>query len=88
MQGLGMARANGVGHGFNEAFSDYGKGVTNFEAVQNDRFGEGWYIVSGKKAGENVEPGHKLEFANGNHYYNQALGVHLFASGYILDSEL
>ena len=88
MQGLGMARANGVGHGFIEAFSDYGKGVTNFEAVQNDRFGEGWYIVSGKKAGENVEPGHKLEFANGNHYYNQALGVHLFASGYILDSEL
>ena len=88
MQGLGMSRANGVGHGFIEAFSDYGKGVTNFEAVQNDRFGEGWYIVSGKKAGENVEPGHKLEFANGNHYYNQALGVHLFASGYILDSEL
>lgn len=88
MQGLGMARANGVGHGFSEAFYDYGKGVTNFEAVQNDRFGEGWHIVSGTKAGTDVEPGHKLEFVNGNHYYNKALGVHLFASGYILDSEL
>ena len=88
MQGLGMARANGVGHGFIEAFTDYGKGVTNFEAVQNDRFGEGWYIVSGKKAGTDVEPGHKLEFANGNHYYNRTLGIHLFASGYILDAEL
>ena len=87
-QGLGKARANGVGHGFDEAFTDYDKGVTNFEAVQNDRFGEGWYIVSGKKAGTDVEAGHKLEFANGTHYYNRNLGVHLFASGYILDSEL
>ena len=87
-QGLGLARANGVGHGFEEAMYDYGKGVTNFEAVQNDRFGKGWEIISGKKAGTKVEEGHKLEFANGTHYYNRDLGVHLFASGYILDSEL
>ena len=87
-QGLGMARANGVGHGFDEAMTDYGKGVTNFEAVQNDRFGEGWTIVAGKKADTKVEAGHKIEFANGNHYYNEAKGVHLFTSGYVLDSEL
>ena len=87
-QGLGLARANGVGHGFEEAMYDYGRGVTNFEAVQNDRFGKGWEIISGKKAGTKVEEGHKLEFANGTHYYNRDLGVHLFASGYILDSEL
>lgn len=87
-QGLGMARANGVGHGFEEAMTDYGKGVTNFEAVQNDRFGEGWVILQGKKEGTAVEPGHKLEFVNGTHYYNEALGVHLFASGYALDSEV
>lgn len=87
-QGLGLARANGVGHGFEEAMYDYGRGVTNFEAVQNDRFGKGWEIISGKKAGTKVEEGHKVEFANGTHYYNRDLGVHLFASGYILDSEL
>ena len=87
-QGLGMARANGVGHDFDEAMTDYDKGVTNFEAVQNDRFGEGWTIVEGKKKGSAVETGHKLEFVNGTHYYNEARGVHLFTSGYILDSEL
>ena len=87
-QGLGAARAYGVGHSFEEAMYDYGKGVTNFEQVQNDRFGEGWVIVSGKKAGEAVKPGHKLEFVNGNHYYNEALGVHLFPGGYALDAEV
>lgn len=88
VQGLGRARANGVGHGFEEALTDYGEGVTNFEAVQNDRFGEGWEIVEGKKAGTVVEPGHKLEFANGTHYYNKNLGLHLFQSFYIYDNEL
>ena len=88
MQGLGWARANGVGHGFEEAMTKYGEGVTNFEAVQNDRFGKGWVIVSGKKAGEAVEEGHKIEFANGNHYYNAEKGIHLFASGYVMDSQL
>ena len=87
-QGLGQARALGLGHGFEEAMTDYGKGVTNFEAVQNDRFGEGWKIVDGKKAGTDVEPGHKLEFSSGTHYYNESLGLHLFSSFYIYDNEL
>lgn len=87
-QGLGEARAIGVGHGFEEAMTDYDKGVTNFEAVQNDRFGEGWEILAGEKAGETVEPGHKLEFSNGTHYYNKRLGLHLFSSFYIYDNEL
>ena len=88
-QGLGMARANGVGHAFmDEAFTDYGKGVTNFEDVQNDRFGKGWTIVEGAKAGENVSEGHKLEFANGTHYYNAERGLHLFKSWYVYDNEL
>lgn len=87
-QGLGIARANGVGHGFDEAFYDYGKGVTNFEDVQNDRFGDGWVILEGKKAGQEVASEHKIEFANGTHYYNAALGVHLFSNGYVLDSEM
>lgn len=87
-QGLGKARAIGGAHGFDEAMTDYDKGVTNFEAVQNDRFGEGWEIVEGKKAGTKVEPGHKLEFANGTHYYNERLGLHLFQSFYIYDNEL
>lgn len=87
-QGLGKARAIGVGHGFEEAMTDYDKGVTNFEAVQNDRFGEGWEILEGKKAGTSVEPGHKLEFANGTHYYNKDLGLHLFPSFYIYDNEI
>lgn len=87
-QGLGEARAIGVGHGFEEALTDYDKGVTNFEAVQNDRFGEGWTIVEGKKAGQAVDPGHKLEFVNGTHYYNEDLGLHLFPTFYIYDSEL
>ena len=68
--------------------TDYDKGVTNFEAVQNDRFGEGWVILEGKKAGTAVDPGHKLEFANGTHYYNEERGLHLFPSFYIYDSEL
>jgi hypothetical protein len=88
LQGLGKARANGVGHGFEEAFTRYDEGVTNFEAVQNDRFGKGWVIVEGKKAGEAVEEGHKLEFVNGTHYYNSEMGLHLFASTYVFDSEL
>ena len=50
LQGLGRARANGIGHPFSEAMHDYNKGVTNFEDVQNDRFGEGWVIVEGMKA--------------------------------------
>ena len=87
-QGLGDARALGLGHGFEEAMTDYDKGVTNFEAVQNDRFGEGWEILEGTKAGTKVTPGHKLEFANGTHYYNAGLGLHLFSSKYIFDSEL
>ena len=87
-QGLGDARALGVGHGFEEAMTDYDKGVTNFEAVQNDRFGEGWEILEGTKAGTKVTPGHKLEFANGTHYYNAGLGLHLFKSTYIFDSEI
>ena len=90
LQGLGRARANGVGHGFEEAFTRYGEGVTNFEAVQNDRFGAGWVIVEGKKekVGSEVEEGHKLEFVNGKHYYNRAMGLHLFASTYVFDNEL
>ena len=88
MQGLGKVRALGVGHPFSEAFTDYDKGVTNFEDVQNDRFGEGWVVVSGKKAGNAVEAGHKIEFANGNHYYNKQLGLHLFSSFYIYDNEI
>ena len=90
LQGLGKARANGVGHGFEEAFTRYDEGVTNFEAVQNDRFGKGWVIVEGKeeKVGTVVEEGHKLEFVNGKHYYNSEMGLHLFASMYIFDSEL
>ena len=90
LQGLGRARANGVGHGFEEAFTRYGEGVTNFEAVQNDRFGAGWVIVEGKKekVGTEVEEGHKLEFVNGKHYYNKAMGLHLFASTYVFDNEL
>ena len=87
-QGLGNARALGMGHGFEEAFTDYDKGVTNFEAVQNDRFGEGWVVVEGAKAGTAVDPGHKLEFTNGTHYYNEGLGIHLFSSFYIYDNEL
>lgn len=87
-QGLGKARAIGGAHGFDEALSDWDKGVTNFEAVQNDRFGEGWEVVDGKRAGTAVEPGHKLEFANGTHYYNKSLGLHLFSSFYIYDSEI
>lgn len=85
-QGLGEARA--LGHSFEEALTDYGKGVTNFEAVQNDMFGEGWEVVEGKKAGTKVEPGHKLEFSDGTHYYNAGLGLHLFRSKYIFDSEM
>ena len=88
LQGLGRARANGVGHPFSEALSDYNKGVTNFEAVQNDRFGEGWVIVEGKKAGTAIESGHKLEFVNGTHMYNERLGVHLFKDGYIFDKDI
>lgn len=90
LQGLGRARANGVGHGFEEAFTRYDEGVTNFEAVQNDRFGKGWIIVEGKedKVGTAVEEGHKLEFVNGKHYYNSEMGLHLFASMYVFDSEL
>ena len=87
-QGLGKARANGVGHGFEEAMTRYNEGVTNFEDVQNDRFDKGWVIIEGKKAGTAVEEGHKLEFANGTHYYNKERGIHLFKSSYILDSEL
>lgn len=84
-QGLGMARA--MKH-FEEALTDYDKGVTNFEAVQNDRFGKGWKILEGKKKGTNVQEGHKLEFVNGTHYYNKELGLHLFSSWFVKDSEL
>ncbi len=88
-QGLGIARANGVGHNFvDEAYTDYGKGVTNFEDVQNDRFGGGWTILEGAKAGQDVEEGHKLEFANGTHYYNAERGIHLFNTWYVFDNEL
>ncbi len=88
-QGLGIARANGVGHAFmDEAFTNYGKGVTNFEDVQNDRFGAGWTIVEGTKAGQEVSEGHKIEFANGTHYYNAERVLHLFKSWYVFDNEL
>jgi hypothetical protein len=87
-QGLGFARALQPGTFTKEAFTDYDKGVTNFEDVQNDRFGPGWTIISGTKAGTDVEEGHKLEFANGTHYYNKNLGVHLFKSFYVLDKDL
>ena len=91
-QGLGKARAASPdaskGAFEVEAMTDYNKGVTNFEQVQNDRFGEGWVVVEGKKAGEKVSKGHKLEFVNGKHYYNESLGVHLFSNGYVYDSEL
>ena len=88
LQGLGRARANGIGHPFSEAMHDYNKGVTNFEDVQNDRFGEGWVIVEGKKAGTAIKGGHKLEFVNGTHMYNERLGVHLFEGGYIFDKDI
>lgn len=88
LQGLGRARANGIGHPFSEAMHDYNKGVTNFEDVQNDRFGEGWVIVEGKKAGTAIKDGHKLEFVNGTHMYNERLGVHLFKDGYIFDKDI
>lgn len=88
-QGLGDERAASPKDKFEvEAMTDYDKGVTNFEQVQNDRFGEGWVIVEGKKNGTAVEPGHKLEFANGTHYYNERLGLHLFGSFYIYDNEI
>lgn len=87
-QGLGSVRAIKAGSFMKEAFVDYDKGVTNFEDVQNDRFGEGWVILEGKKKGQAVTPGHKVEYANGTHYYNAERGVHLFSSGYILDAEL
>lgn len=91
-QGLGEARAISPdpekGRFEDEAFVDYNKGVTNFEQVQNDRFADGWVILEGKKKGTKVNPGHKLEFANGTHYYNQQLGIHLFKNGYAYDSEL
>ena len=87
-QGLGSVRAIKSGTFMQEAFTDYDKGVTNFEDVQNDRFGEGWVILEGKKKGQAVTPGHKMEFANGTHYYNADRGVHIFSSGYILDAEL
>ena len=86
-QGLGSVRAILPGT-FEEAYTDYGKGVTNFEDVQNDRFGKGWTILEGVKAGTEVAEGHKLEFANGSHYYNEGLGVHLFSSWYVNDAEL
>lgn len=84
-QGLGFARAM---KNFAEAYTDYDKGVTNFEAVQNDRFGEGWVIVEGNKKGTKVEKGHKLEFVNGTHYYHKESGLHLFSSWYCWDREL
>lgn len=92
-QGLGMARAveagRNKGHLFeDEAMTDYHKGVTNFEQVQYDRFGESWEVVEGKKAGSSVAEGHKIEFSGGTHYYNESKGVHLFNDGYVLDSEL
>ena len=88
-QGLGEQRATEKTDKFEvEAMTDYDKGVTNFEQVQNDRFGEGWFIVEGKKKGNAVEPGHKLEFSNGTHYYNKRLGLHLFNSFYIYDNEI
>ena len=88
-QGLGMARANGVGHSFaEEAYTDYGKGVTNFEDVQNDRFGKGWTILEGSNAGTDVKEGHKLEFSAGSHYYNEELGIHLFSSWFVRDADL
>ena len=85
-QGLGEARANDGGP--EELLYDYDKGVSNFEGIQNDRFGKGWVVVEGTKAGKKVDEGHKLEWAAGTHYYNKELGLHLFKSAYILDSEL
>lgn len=85
-QGLGEARANDGGA--EELLYDYDKGVSNFEDIQNDRFGEGWVVVEGSNAGKEVKAGHKMEFAGGTHYYNKGLGIHLYKSKYILDSEL
>lgn len=87
-QGLGQCRATDSRHPFGvEAMEDYHLGVTNFEQVQNDRFGEGWEVVAGKRAGTKVEPGHKIEFANGTHYFNAALGIHLFSAGIVRSNE-
>lgn len=80
VQGLGTARGLQPGTFMAEAFSDYDKGVTNFEDVHNDRFGEGWRIVKGKKEGTDVTPGHKIEFANGTIYRNDAMGITMYAS--------
>lgn len=85
-QGLGDERAYTKDFA-TEAITDYDKGVTNFEQVQNDRFGDGWEVLEGNNKGQKVEKGHKLEFVNGHHYYNRELGVHLHSSYYTLDSE-
>lgn len=81
-QGLGVARANGEqGHPFMvEAMTDYDKGVTCFEQVQNDRFGDGWRVLAGKRKGTDVNYGHKIEFANGTIYRNDKLGITYYAS--------
>lgn len=80
VQGLGSVRGLLSGSFFKEAFTDYNKGVTNFEDVQNDRFGKGWKCLAGSSAGKDVEDGHKIEFANGTIYRNDELGITLYSS--------
>ncbi len=81
-QGLGMVRSAGADlvQFMQETMTDYHKGVTNFEAVQNDRFGKGWKCIAGKREGTDVEEGHKIEFANGSAYRNDELGITFYSS--------
>lgn len=81
-QGLGRAVAlsPGLNVFYNEAFTDYKRGVTNFEAVQNDRFEDGWVRANGKKKGTNVPFGTKIEFATATVYRNDKLGLTFYSS--------
>lgn len=91
-QGLGRVRAieagRDKGHLFeDEAMSDWDKGVTNFEQVQNDRFGEDWVAIKNGKE-KPVSYGHKMEFVGSKVYYNKRTGYYLFPEGYAHESEL
>jgi len=79
-QGLGRARANGVGHSFeDEAYAGYDEGVTSFEQNQNDRFGKGWRYAQGKKQGNDAE-GHKIEFQSCKIWRHDGRGITYYSS--------
>ena len=79
LQGLGRARAVLPGTFAKEAYTDYDKGVTNFEDVQNDRYGEGYTVLLGKKKGVDAH-GLKMYHPDAKVLENKERGVLLYLS--------